>query len=77
MAKYAGVATLLKSRNLSRVLIVSDGFHLFRVKAMARSLGLSAYGRADHESPIKKNTRLEFNYVVREAGGVIAFIVTD
>ncbi|MFL5758478.1 MAG: YdcF family protein [Thermomicrobiales bacterium] len=70
-----GAAALLKSRDLSRVLLVSDGFHLFRLKLMAKDLDLKAYGRPATKSPIKQNSGSEFSYVLREGGGVIAHLL--
>lgn len=64
----SGVATMLKAQGLKRVLIVSDGFHLFRLKLMARDLGLDAYASAATDSPIQGSQ--EFSYVLREAAGV-------
>ena len=69
-----GAADLLEAEGLSRVLIVSDGFHLLRLKLMARELGLEAAGRPAEESPIRKNSATEFDYVVREAGGIVLFV---
>jgi uncharacterized SAM-binding protein YcdF (DUF218 family) len=70
-----GVADLLKDRRLSKVLLVSDGFHLFRVKMMAKDLGLESYGRPAKNSPIKENSGRELSYAFREAGGVIAHLL--
>jgi uncharacterized SAM-binding protein YcdF (DUF218 family) len=68
-----GVAPLLEERGLERVLLVSDGFHLFRVKLMARELGLEPFGVAAEGSPIEPWTGTELGYVMREAAGIIAF----
>jgi uncharacterized SAM-binding protein YcdF (DUF218 family) len=70
-----GAAALLKDRGIARVLIVSDGFHLFRLKLMAKDLDLEAYGRPATDSPIKRNSGSEFSYSVREAGGVVAHLL--
>jgi uncharacterized SAM-binding protein YcdF (DUF218 family) len=70
-----GAADMLKQRGLKRVLLVSDGFHIFRLKLMARELGLTAFGRPASDSPIKRNSRNELDYVIREAGGAIVFEV--
>ena len=72
-----GAATVLKAAGLKRVLIVSDGFHLFRLKLMARELGLSPVGVAASDSPIHPNSWNEFDYVVREAGATIKFILDE
>jgi len=68
------VAALLDERGVSRVLLVSDGFHLFRVKLMARDLGLTPYATAAPDSPIREGGPSEFSYVLREAAGVFAHL---
>lgn len=69
-----GAATLLRDHNFKSVLLVSDGFHLFRVKLMMRELGFTAYARAATQSPIRPNSQTEINYMVRETGGVLVFL---
>lgn len=69
-----GVAALLADADLGRVLLVSDGFHLFRVKLMARQLGLTAFASAAPESPIRHGGGNEFSYVVREAAAVVVHL---
>jgi uncharacterized SAM-binding protein YcdF (DUF218 family) len=70
-----GAADLLEARQLSKVLLVTDGFHLFRVKMMAKDLGLKPFGRPADDSPIQENSGREFSYAVREAGGVVAHLL--
>ncbi len=70
-----GVATLLEARGLSRVLLVSDGFHLLRVKKMAHDLGLTAYATAATDSPIRHGSGNEFSYMVREVGGIAKYVI--
>ena len=67
-----GVAGILAARNLDRILLVSDGFHLLRLKMMAGDLGLTAYATASTGSPIAGGE--EFGYVVREALAITAFV---
>ncbi|GIW04628.1 MAG: membrane protein [Thermomicrobiales bacterium] len=69
-----GVAEILDREGLHRVLLVSDGFHLFRLKVMARELGITAYAVPAQRSPIRQGSSLELSYIVREAGGVVAFL---
>ena len=66
-----GVARLAADAGLGRLLFVSDGFHLFRVKLMARDLGLAALASPAPASPIRPGGGAEFAYAVREAGGVV------
>jgi len=66
-------AQIAKEHQIKRVLIVSDGFHLFRSRMIAEHEGLTAYGMPASNSPIRKGSRTELDYVVREAAAVIAF----
>ena len=56
------------------VLIVSDGFHLFRSELMFRDLGYEAYSSPAPDSPIRPWSPRELAYVVRETGGVLVFL---
>jgi uncharacterized SAM-binding protein YcdF (DUF218 family) len=56
------------------ILIVSDGFHLFRSELMFRDLGYQAYSSPAPDSPIRPWSPQELAYVVRETGGVLAFL---
>ena len=66
------VAGILAARNLHSILLVSDGFHLLRLKVMARDLGVTAYATASRGSPISGSQ--EFGYVIREALAITAFV---
>lgn len=67
-----GVAGILAARDLDSILIVSDGFHLLRLKMMARDLDITAFSTAATGSPIAGGQ--EFSYVVREALAITAFV---
>ncbi len=69
-----GVAALLESRGLSRVLLVSDGFHLLRSKLMARDVGLTPFAAPAASSPIRAGGGGEFSYVLREAAGIVVHL---
>lgn len=69
-----GVASVLKGKDIKRLLIVSDGFHLLRARLMARDLGFTAYGSPAKNSPIEPWSGDEFSYVIRETGGIIAIL---
>jgi uncharacterized SAM-binding protein YcdF (DUF218 family) len=73
-----GAAVALKAVNASRVLIVSDGFHLFRLKVMAEELGLDPIAaRAASGSPIRPNSANEFEYIIREAAATVVFLANE
>lgn len=69
-----GVQGQLRQRGAKRLLIVSDGFHVLRAKLMARKLGFTSYGSPAKDSPIRPWTLEEMGYVVRETGGILAFL---
>lgn len=59
---------------IDSVLIVSDGFHLFRAERMANAVGFDAYSSATPYSPVKPWTATEFSFVIRETVAVIVQI---
>jgi uncharacterized SAM-binding protein YcdF (DUF218 family) len=69
-----GIRTLLAGSDVHSLLIVSDGFHLFRAEMMARHAGFEVHSSPATESPIEPWSVAEFSYVVRETAGVIAFL---
>ncbi len=72
-ASFDGVKRLLKPRGVESLLIVSDGFHLYRSKMLARAAGFDAYGFAAEQSPIRQGSGTELRYMVRETFGVLAW----
>jgi uncharacterized SAM-binding protein YcdF (DUF218 family) len=69
-----GVAALLAPRGVHEVILVSDGFHLFRSRLMARDVGLQAWGSPAEASPIRIGGSGELAYVLREAAAVVAHV---
>lgn len=69
-----GLPAVLPPSELPEVLVVSDGFHLFRSELMLGELGYDAHGSAATDSPIRPWSATEFGYVVREAVGAIVFL---
>jgi len=60
----AATAHFLDERKIRSVLLVSDPFHSYRIKAMAGELGLNGYPSPTRTSPIGGFT--EFKYMGRE-----------
>jgi uncharacterized SAM-binding protein YcdF (DUF218 family) len=69
-----GIAALLQPRGIDEVIVVSDGFHLFRARLMARDVGLRAWGSPAELSPIRTGGGGELTYVIREAAAVAAHL---
>jgi len=60
-----------------RVILVSDGFHMFRLGIIARRLGLTPRTSPAPTSPIRANRRRELGYMLAESvKAPAAFLVT-
>src|SRR5690242_14175415 len=66
MASMTAVTVWLRARGLHRVLLVSDPFHMFRLRLEARRTGLEAYTSPTESSPISDNPVLELRYLFAE-----------
>jgi uncharacterized SAM-binding protein YcdF (DUF218 family) len=66
MASMNAVAAWLQPRGLRRVLLVSDPFHMFRLRLEARRTALEAYTSPTESSPISANPVLELRYLLAE-----------
>ena len=64
----AATAAFLRERDISRVLLVSDPFHSYRIGAIADELGLDAHTSPTRKSPIAGTT--EARYMLRETAAV-------
>ena len=66
MASMTAVAAWLHARGLRRALLVSDPFHMFRLRLEARRTALEAYTSPTESSPISENPVLELRYLFAE-----------
>ena len=66
-ASMNAVRAWLRARQLHRVLLVSDPFHMFRLRLEARRTALEAYTSPTESSPISHNPVLELRYLFAEA----------
>lgn len=66
MTSMTAVTGWLRARGLRRVLLVSDPFHMFRLRLEARRTGLEAYTSPTESSPISDNPVLELRYLFAE-----------
>jgi uncharacterized SAM-binding protein YcdF (DUF218 family) len=65
-ASMTAVADWLQQKDLDRVLLVSDPFHMFRLRLEARRTDLEAYTSTTESSPISDNPVLELRYLFAE-----------
>lgn len=66
------VSAMLHEREIDDVLLVSDGFHLYRSRMLAEEFGLRAGINDADNSPIRQGSTTEFRYIVRETFAVLA-----
>jgi uncharacterized SAM-binding protein YcdF (DUF218 family) len=65
-ASMNAVRQWLRDRQLRRILLVSDPFHMFRLRLEARRTALEAYTSPTESSPISHNPVLELRYLLAE-----------
>lgn len=70
----AAVAALMRRNDLESVVLVSDPFHMLRLRLLASRNGIRAYSSPTRSSPIARGTIEEWRHVVRE-GLILPFIV--
>jgi uncharacterized SAM-binding protein YcdF (DUF218 family) len=66
MGSMSAVADWLRPRGLRRVVLVSDPFHMFRLRLEAHRTDLEAYTSPTESSPISDNPVLELRYLLAE-----------
>jgi uncharacterized SAM-binding protein YcdF (DUF218 family) len=66
-ASMTAVAMWLGARGRRTAILVSDPFHMFRLRLEARRTGLAAYTSPTETSPISSNPVLELEYLAAEA----------
>lgn len=67
-------SAIIKERDVTTVLMVSDPFHMFRVKRIAADLGLEPLASPTQTSPIRPGTDLEYRYMARELAAYLAYM---
>ncbi len=70
-------STQLLERGRERVILVSDPFHMFRVKQIASNEGLDPMGSPTTTSPIRPGSPAEQHYVVREVFAYLNYLFFD
>ncbi len=69
------VAEYLRGAGIHRVLLVSDPFHLARLRLEAHRLGFDALTSPTRTSPISEHFRTELGYLLAEAVKLPALLI--
>jgi uncharacterized SAM-binding protein YcdF (DUF218 family) len=75
LQSMVGAAQLMQRNGWRRALLVSDGFHLYRVKRMATDLGLDAATSPTRTSPIRPGSAEERRYMLREVASLADYLL--
>ncbi len=59
---------IMRRMGMRSVIVVSDGYHIFRVKHMLESIGMTVYGSPRRESVQQHPIRERWNYVKQAVG---------
>lgn len=70
-----GVAQMMHSHGWQRALLVSDPFHMYRLKRMASDLGVQGRTSPTRSSPIRPGSETEWAYVLREIASLADYLV--
>ncbi|CAN5687768.1 MAG: YdcF family protein [Gemmatimonadetes bacterium] len=60
-------AQLMQSRGLQSAILVSDPFHMLRLRLLARRFGFRAHSSPTRTSPISRERRREWHFILRES----------
>jgi uncharacterized SAM-binding protein YcdF (DUF218 family) len=63
----SAVAELMREADLRTAVLVSDPFHMLRLRILARHHGVTAYSSPTRTSPISVDPSLEWRHMIRES----------
>ena len=69
------VAAIMRARQLRTAILVSDPFHMLRLRILSTRYGVNAYTSPTHTSPISANRGQAISYVISESIKVPMVIV--
>lgn len=61
------VATLMRENGMASAVLVSDPFHMLRLRLLARKYGIRSFSSPTRSSPISDGSREEWRHLAREA----------
>ena len=72
----AAVARLMKEGEMESAVLVSDPFHMLRLKLLAVRFGIRAFSSPTRTSPISRNSEEEWRHLIRESL-VLPFVLLE
>lgn len=65
------IAFIALDNNFKKIIVVSDPFHMYRAMLIAKEFNLDLIPSPTRNSPVTKNSMLEYKYMARETAGVM------
>ena len=75
LTSLAAVAALVQERSWDRVVLVTDPWHSYRARVMARDVGLTARTSPARTGPVVQGRGREMRYIARETAAVLYYRV--
>lgn len=69
------VVHIMRKQNINSIILVSDGFHMMRLKKMANDLGIKAYVSPVRNGPINKNKFVQVKSYMRESWVYVLYLI--
>jgi uncharacterized SAM-binding protein YcdF (DUF218 family) len=70
-----GATALMQRNGWHSALLVSDPFHMYRLKRMASDLGVQSVASPTRTSPIRPGSAEERQYMVREVASLADYLI--
>jgi uncharacterized SAM-binding protein YcdF (DUF218 family) len=69
------VAHIMREQNINSTILVSDGFHMMRLKKIADDLGIKASISPVEDGPINKNKFAQVKSYMRESWVYVLYLI--
>lgn len=66
---------ILKEQNLQSIILISDGFHMMRLRKMAKDLDINFFSSPVKDGSVNKNKLTQFKYSIRESVVYLLYLV--
>ncbi|HEX9339334.1 MAG TPA: YdcF family protein, partial [Pseudonocardiaceae bacterium] len=76
LTSLQAAARVLRQHGWGSAVLVSDPWHMFRAKTMARDSGIDAWTSPTHSGPAVQTRTTQFRYIARETFALLYYRVT-
>ena len=76
LTSLQAAAAVLRQHNWGTAVLVSDPWHMFRARTMARDSGIDAWTSPTHSGPAVQTRTTQLRYIIRETAALLYYRVT-